>query len=70
MGKKHGPPSERRPNVELVLLFAGLLAATLARQSFLHALFFARLEVEGMTLHFLDDVLLLDLALKSPQSVL
>ena len=70
IGKKQGPPSKRRPNVELVLLFASLLAATLARQSFLHALFFARLEVEGVTLHFLDDVLLLDLALKPPQSVL
>ena len=55
--------------MELVLLFTCLFAAALARQRFFHALLFARLEVEGVTLHFLDDVLLLDLALKTPQRV-
>ena len=65
-----GPPWERRPNVELVLLFTSLFAATLARQSFFHALLFARLEVEGVTFHFLNNVLLLDLTFKPPQSVL
>jgi hypothetical protein len=54
----------------LVLLFASFLAAALARQRFLHAFLFARLEVKGVTLHFLDDVLLLDLSLETPQGVL
>jgi len=57
------------PTVELVLLFSGLFAATLARQSFLYALLLARLEVEGMSLDFLNDVLLLDLALKASQGI-
>ena len=54
---------------ELVLLFASLFATALARQRFFYALLFARLEVEGMTFHFLDNVLLLDLALEAPQGV-
>jgi hypothetical protein len=56
--------------VNLVLLFASFLAAALARQRFLHSFLFARLEVKGVTLHFLDDVLLLDLSLETPQGVL
>src|ERR1700739_4829660 len=53
----------------LVLLFTCLLAIPLARQRFLYAALFARLQVEGVTLHFLDDVLLLNLALKPAQRV-
>ena len=60
----------RRPNGELVLLFAGLFTAAFTRQRLFYALLFARLEVKGVTLHFLDDVLLLDLALETPQGVL
>jgi hypothetical protein len=67
--KSEGPPSERRPTSELVLLLTSFFAAALARQRFFHTLLFARLEVEGMTLHFLDDVLLLDLTLEAAQSV-
>jgi len=55
---------------ELVALFlARLLPAALARYSLFHALLFARLEVIGMTLNFLDNVLLLDFALKAPQGI-
>ncbi len=68
--KSKGRPENGGPTFELVLLFPSLLAATLARKRFLYALFFARLEVEGMTLNLLDNVLLLDLALKASQGVL
>jgi hypothetical protein len=54
----------------LILLFASFFAATLARQSFFHALLLARLEVVGVTLHFLDDVFLLNLALETAKSIL
>ena len=70
LGKTKGRRWEQRPDRELVLLFTCLLAAALARQRFFHALLFARLEVEGVTLHFLDNVLLLDFSLKTPQGVL
>jgi hypothetical protein len=70
IGKTKGRLGNGGPAVNLVLLFASFLAAALARQCFLHSFFFARLEVEGVTLHFLDDVLLLDLSLETPQGVL
>ena len=54
---------------ELVLLLTDLLAIALAGKRFFHALLFARLQVEGMTLHFLDDVFRLDLALKAAQRI-
>jgi hypothetical protein len=54
----------------IILFFASLLAATLARHSFLHALFLARLQVKGVTLHVLDNVFLLNLAFKPTESVL
>ena len=53
----------------IILFFASLLAATLARHSFLHALFLARFQIKGVTLHFLDDVFLLNLSLESAESV-
>ena len=68
--EKQGPPSERRPSYELVLLFPSLFTAALSRQRFFYSLFFARLEVEGVTLHFLNDVLLLDFAFKTTQGIL
>ena len=67
--EKQGPPLERRPTVLLVLLFTSLFATALARQRFFHTLLFARLEVEGMSLDLLDDVLLLDLTLEASQGV-
>ncbi len=54
----------------LVLLFASLLAIALAGKGCLHALLLTRLQVVGVTLYFLDDVLLLDLPLKPAQRVL
>ncbi len=54
----------------LVLHFASLLSITLARQSCLHAALLTRLQVVGVTLNFLDDVLLLDLSLEATQRVL
>jgi hypothetical protein len=55
---------------ELVLLFTCLLAISLACERFLHTLAFARLQIEGVTLDFLDDVLLLYLPLEATQSIL
>ena len=55
----------------LVALFlAGFLAIALAGQRLLHALLFARLEVEGVPLHLFDDVLGLHLAFKATQGIL
>jgi hypothetical protein len=57
-------------NQSLVLLFASLLAIPLACQCGLHTTFFAGLQIVGMTLYFLDDVFLLDLALEPAQCIL
>ncbi len=54
----------------LVLLFARLLAVALTCQRFFHPLFFARFEVEAMTLHFFNNVLLLDFTFKTAQCIL
>ena len=64
MGRGSGPAVLR------LLLLAGLLTAPLARQSFLRASLLARLKVEGVPLDLLNNVLLLDLAFKTPQGVL
>ena len=69
-GKTQGRVCDGNPAVKLVLLFASLFAAALSRQRFLHSLLFAWLEVEGVTLHFLNNVLLLNLALEAAQGVL
>ena len=53
-----------------VLLFARLFPAALASQRFFYTLFLARFQVVGVSLYFLDDVFLLNLALKSAQRVL
>jgi len=55
--------------LELVLLFTSLFAIPLARQSCFYASFFARFEVVGVTLDFLDDVLLLNLPFKPAQRI-
>jgi hypothetical protein len=54
----------------LVLLLADLLTITLASERFFYALFFARLQIKGMTLYFLDDVFGLHLSLETAQSIL
>jgi len=65
---------ERRPSLvsgtALVLFLADLLAVPFASKRFFHALLLARLQIERMTLYFLDDVFRLHLALKPPQGVL
>lgn len=53
----------------LVLLLTDLLAIALTCKRFLDALLLARLQIEGMTLHFLDDVFSLNLALKPAQCI-
>ena len=65
-----GRPYNGGPAVRLVLLLASLFSAALASQRFFHSLLLARLEVKGVTLHFLDDVLLLDFAFEAAQGVL
>src|SRR5260370_6784836 len=54
----------------LIRLSANLLASTLSRQGFLHSTLRARLQVEGVTLHFLNDVFRLNLALEPPKGIL
>ena len=66
---KHAGRIGVRPYSVSFLLFALLFAAALSRQRFFYALFLAGLKVEGVTFHFLDDVLLLHLTLEATQSV-
>ena len=54
----------------LILFLASFLAIALAGQSGFHAALFTRLEVVGVTLDFLDDVLLLDLPFEAAQCIL
>ncbi len=55
--------------IELVLLFTSFLTIPLARQRFFHTALFTGLQVEGVTLYFLDDVFLLNLALEPAQRI-
>jgi len=59
----------RSRGLRLVLLLASLLAIPLPRQGCLHAFFLTRLQVVGVALYFLDDVLLLDLPFEAAQRV-
>jgi len=62
--------SEPLPQInQLVLLLASLLAIPLACQCCFHATLFARFQIVGMTLYFLDDVFLLNLPLEAAQSI-
>lgn len=54
---------------QLLLLFTSLLAIPLPRQRFLHAALLAWLQIKGVALHFLDNVLLLNLTLEATQRV-
>ena len=54
----------------LFRFFANLLSSTLSRQGLLHPALCARLQVEGVALHFLNDVFRLNLALESTERVL
>jgi hypothetical protein len=63
-------PKSRRPPTcgglyySLILLFASFFTATLTRKGFLQTRLLAWLQVVGMTLHFLNNVFLLNLPLK------
>jgi len=54
-----------RPFIALILFFARFLSGTLARESGLDTLFFAGLQVEGVTLNLFDNVFLLHLAFEA-----
>ena len=62
--------AEPRRGGRLVRFAPLLLAQSLPRKRFFGPAFLARLHVKAVLLDFLDDVFLLHLALKSPQSVL
>jgi hypothetical protein len=53
----------------LVLLFASLLAIPLARQCCLNATLFTWFQIVGVTLDFLDDVLLLYFPFEAAQRI-
>jgi hypothetical protein len=53
----------------LVRLSANLLSSTLSRQSVLHPALCARLQIEGVALHFSNDVFRLNLALEATESL-
>jgi hypothetical protein len=68
-------PFRPRPHLypRVMLLFdfpAGLLPVSFTSQRLLDPELLTRLEVEGVTLHFLNNVLLLDFALKAAKGVL
>jgi hypothetical protein len=54
---------------KLFCFLTRLFAVAFPRQGFLHATLFTRLEIEGVTFDFFDNVLLLDLSLKAAQCV-
>jgi hypothetical protein len=58
-------PGRSGPLLPLILFFARFLSGALTSQRSLHTLFFARLQVKGVTLNLLDNVLLLHLALEA-----
>ena len=53
----------------LFLFFSCFFAAALARQCFLYPFLFAGLQVKGVTLHFLNNVLLLHFPLEATQGI-
>ncbi len=64
----HGFRSRLR--VVLNLISSNLLPRSLAGQCLFRPGFFARFQIVRVTLHFLDDVFLLDFALKTSKSIL
>jgi len=58
-----------QPNESSVLFLTRFFSAALTGQRFFYALFFARLQVKGVTLDLLDDVFLLHLALEATQCI-
>ena len=54
----------------LLDVFVALLTVALPRQGFFRTLLLTRLQIKGVALNFLDDVLLLHFPLKTPQGAL
>jgi hypothetical protein len=54
----------------LVVLFADFFTGTLLRQRLLYSASLARLQIVGVTFHFFNDVLCLNLAFEPAQGVL
>jgi hypothetical protein len=52
-----------------IRFFANLLPSTLSRQGLFNSALRARLQIEGVALHFLDDVFRLNLALEATECV-
>ena len=69
-GGGHIVLSHPRIWLELILFFPNLLAIALPRERFFYSLLLAWFQVEGVALHFLDDVFRLHFALKTPQCIL
>ena len=63
-------PGRCGPFLRLVLFFACLFSSALPSQRSFYTLFFAGLQVEGVSLDLLDNVFLLHLALEAAQSIL
>jgi len=71
IGRPAGLAADRRRlNAGLFEIPATLLPVSLSGQSLFDPFPFARLQVEGVLLHFLDDVLLLDFPLEPAEGVL
>ena len=71
VSSKKGRRTRQRPlGLRSVLLFAYFFSGTLAGQGLLHPAFLAWLQIVGVTLHFLNDVFGLNLALETAQGVL
>ncbi len=71
--ERNGSPTPRRwadPHAQLIWLSADFFAGTLSCQSLLQSPLLARLQVVGMTLHLLNDIFRLNLALKPTQGIL
>ncbi len=62
---EQGRSGTERPFIALILFFACLFSGALASKRSFYTLFFAGLQVEGVTLDLLDDVFLLHLALEA-----
>jgi hypothetical protein len=56
-------------NARLFDIAPGFFPVAFSSQRLLHPLLFARFEVEGVTFHFFDNVLLLHLSFKSAKGV-
>lgn len=70
IGEKNRPTRCVRRPYPLILFFSCFLAASFARQRFLHSLLLAGLQVEGVSLNLLDNVFLLHLTFKAAQRIL